>query len=283
MSAEERSAEHALALAGRYVDMGRGAAALEALARLDADDAALEWAHILRVSALLLEEDHDAAARAARDGLAEHPDSPELLFQLSVGEEERGDLAESERAILAALAIEPDRAHFLCQYADLVMRAGQMEKAERLLQRAGASEPGSAMVLQGRQRLAYLRHDDREAERLSRELLAADPDSPAGHAMLGVVALQDGRAREASERFGEVVRSEPTNHPAADAARVAKRESQWRRLPSRLVTRFGVAGTWVVGVGTIFGLRALGLDAAAGVAAIVWLAFCVSSWVWRER
>ncbi len=283
MSAEERSAEQSLALAGRYVDMGRGEDALGVLARLDADSAREEWAHLLRVSALLLEEDHDAAAVAARDGLAEHPDSSHLLFQLSVAEEARDDLAESERAILAALAIEPDDADFLCQYADLTMRAGQLEKAERLLARAGAAEPGSQRVLRGRVQLAYLRNDDREAERLSRELLASDPEAMAGHAMLGAVALDGGRAREAAERFGAVVRADPSNHAAAEAARLAKRESRWRRLPSRLVTRFGVAGTWVAGVGTIFGLRALGFDTAAGIATVVWLVFCVSTWIFRER
>ncbi len=218
---------------------------------------------------------------AARDGLAEHPDSPHLLFQLSVAEEARDDLAESERAILAALAIEPDDADFLCQYADLTMRAGQMEKAERLLARAGAAEPGARRVLQGRVQLAYLRRDDREAERLSRELLAADPEAMAGHAMLGAVALDGGRAREAAERFGEVVRADPANQAAADAARLAKRDSSWHRLPSRLVTRFGVAGTWVAGVGTIFGLRAFGFETAAGIATVVWLVFCVSTWVSR--
>lgn len=283
MSAEERSAEQSLALAGRYVDMGRGEDALEVLARLDADAAGEEWAHLLRVSALLLEEDHDAAAVAARDGLAEHPESSHLLFQLSVAEEARDDLAESERAILAALAIEPDHADFLCQYADLTMRAGQMEKAERLLARAGAAEPGSQRALQGRVQLAYLRHDNREAERLSRELLASDTEATAGHAILGAVALDGGRAREAADRFGEVVRADPANHAAADAARVAKRESSWRRLPSRLVTRFGVAGTWVAAVGTILGLRALGFETAAGIATVVWIVFCISTWVFRER
>lgn len=283
MSGHERSADQSLALAARYVEMGRGDDALAVLARLDAEAAGEEWAHLLRVSALLVDEDADAAAAAARDGLAEHPDSAGLLLQLSLAEEERGDLAESERAILAALAMAPDDADSLCQYADLTMRAGQLEKAGRLLARAGAAEPDSQRVLRARAQLAHLRHDDREAERLSRELLADDPDATSGHVMLGLTALQKGRAREASARFAEVARADPSNHAAADAARMAKREAHWRRLPSRLVTRYGVAGTWVVGVGTIFGLRALGLATAAGVATVVWIAFCVASWVWRER
>lgn len=280
---EQTTSVNVLALAARYVEMRRGDAALEALARLDADDATSEWACVLRVSAHLIEERGDAAAAAARDGLRDHPDSSSLLYQLSVAEEQREDLAESERAILAALAIEPDRADFLTQYADLTMRAGQMDKAERLLARAGAADPDSLVVLQGRQRLAYLRSDDKQAERLSRELLAADPDNAAGHAMLGVVALQGGRAREASERFGEVVRGDPTNHGAADVARMAKRMTNPLRWPSRVVTRFGVAGTWVVAVGTIFGLRAAGLDTAAAVASVTWLLFCVTSWIFHER
>ncbi len=205
------------------------------------------------------------------------------MYQLSVAEEQRGELGESERAILAALAVEPDRADFLTQYADLVMRAGQMDKAERLLARAGAADPDDLVVIQGRQRLAYLRGDKREAERLSRELLAVDPDHAGGHAMLGILALQGGRARDASRRFGEVVRGDPANHEMADVARMAKRESNPLRWPSRVVTRFGAAGTWVVAVGTIVGLRAAGLDVAAGIATIAWIAFCACSWIFHER
>lgn len=282
MSVEEPIDLRGLTVAERYVDMGRSEQALAALDRLGPDVARSAPACSLRVSAHLIGEDYDAAAQAAREGLADHPQEAWLLYGLSVAEEERGDLAEAERAILAALGSDPDDALLLCQYADLVMRAGQHEKAERLLTRAGEAEPESIRVLQGRLQLAYLRYDTREADRLGRALLAAEPDDLQGHAMLGALALDGGRAREAAERFSVLARADPTDDRVADLARAARRESGLHRLPSRLVTRFGVAGTWVVGVGTIIALRAAGLETAAAVATVIWLAFVVMTWVFHE-
>ena len=42
--------------------------------------------------------------------------------------------------------------------------------------------------------------------------------------------------------------------------------------------RLGVAGTWVVAICIIFGLRAVGLEAASGIAGAIWLAFVIYSW-----
>jgi tetratricopeptide (TPR) repeat protein len=269
-----------LQVARRYIEIGRPEQALASLSALDSDAATTSEARRLRGFAFLGIEDFDRAADEASDGLQDVPGAIDLLFLLSVAEERRGRLGQAEAAILAALEQDPDDPELLCQYADVLMRGGQLDKAARVLDAAGQGDPDSPDVLAGRQSLAYLRGDNREARRLSEEMLALDPESVRGHRMLGVFDLQRGRAASAADRFGEAVRSDPTDERYAADAREAKRMAHnplW--WPSLFFARTGVVGSWVGAMAVIFGLRAAGLATAATVAVIAWLVLCLWSWV----
>lgn len=269
-----------LQTARRYIEIGRPEQALASLATLDSEAAATAEARRLRGFAFLGVEDFERAAEEASDGLADDPGAIDLLFLLSLAEERRGRLAESEAAILAALEQDPDDSELLCQYADVLMRGGRLDKAERVLTAAANSDPDSPDVLAGRQSLAYLRGDNREAKRLSEEMLALDPESVRGQRMLGVFDLNRGRAASAAERFGEAVRHDPSVERYAEDAREARamaRNPLW--WPSLFFARAGVVGSWVGAMVVIFGLRAAGATTAAAVAAIAWFLLCVWSWV----
>lgn len=276
-----------LATARRFIEIGRPERALEALSALEPEVASSREAMWLRGAAHLGLGDNDRAAESAREGLVDEPDDVDLLYLLSIAEKQREDLAAAEHAILAALAVEPANPELLAQYADVLLRAGQLDKAERVLGHATNAGPDSAPVLQTRIMLAYLRHDDRRAEHLTHELLARDPESLSGQTLLGGFEWQRGDARRASQRFAEVVRADPTDSQVAGWARTSRRMSNPLLWPTRFVTRYGAARTWVAAVATIFGLRALGLDTAALIATGIWVVFCVVSWigvaVLRER
>jgi len=268
-----------LATAQRYVEVGQHESALEALAGLDAETARSAYAHRLRGFAHYGLEQFDDASRAAEEGLRDNPEDEGLLYLLSLAEEGRGNLAAAERAILAALEFAPEEAELLCQYADVLMRAGQLDKAEQVLGHAAAASPDSADVLAARVSLAYLRHDTRKARELSEQLLALDPESVRGQRMLGVLDWQRGKTRVASERFADAVRTDPTDEWAADSARTTRKLSNPLLWPTRFFTRFGAGPTWVAAIAIILGLRALDQDALAGLATIIWLVMCVSSWI----
>jgi tetratricopeptide (TPR) repeat protein len=270
----------AIDAARRYIEIGRPERALESLATLESDQATGAEALRLRGYALYGMKDFEGAADAAREGLEDDPHSMNLLYLLSLAEDRRGRLAEAERAVLGALEQDPDDPQLLTQYADVLMHGGALDKAERVLGLAAASDPDSVDVLEARISLAYLRGSDREAKRLSEELLSIDPESIRGQHMLGVFDMSRGRAASAADRYGEIVRADPTNQRIADEARemraMARNPLWW---PSLFFTRFGAAGSWVGAVAVIFGLRAAGATTAAGVAAILWFALCVWSWV----
>lgn len=268
-----------LAVARRHVETDQPQRALEALATLDADHATSVEAFDVRACALIGLERYAAASKAVREGLADHPNEPRLLFLLSIAEEQRGDVVEAERAILAALGVYPDDQALLAQYASVLQRGGDLDKAQRIIETAleigGADERLQLVRIQQ----AYLRSNNREAKRLSQELLEANPQSPDGHRWLGALQVQGGEARPGAARLGEAVRLEPAFDAGADAARYAREASRWWYFPLHVIDRFGAGPLWVGFVIITIGLRAAGAEAVALPFIVVWLVFCVWSWV----
>ena len=215
--------EGGLRAAERYIEIGRPERALEVLAGLDGETAGSTQGRLVRAFAHFGVEDFRAAADTARDALEDEPDSPALLYVLSLAHEQLGDLEEAEAAVLAALELDPEDVELLCQYASVLLRGGQLDKAERLLDVAAGLDPESPDVLRERLSLAYVRHDDRRVRELTEELLALDPESAQGHRMLGVLAFNRGDAVEAAQRMAETVRSDPGNERYAEDARAARR------------------------------------------------------------
>lgn len=268
-----------LAAAERFIEIGRPERALEILAGLDAETAGEPSAVLLRGFALYGAERFGEAAGVAADALVDDPESPPVLYLLSIAHEQLGNLAEAERAVLSALELMPEDVELLCQYASVLMRGGQLEKAERLIGEAAARDPESPDVLSERISLAYLRGDDKQARALTQQMLALNPESAQGHRMLGTLAFNRGEAAEAAERFAESVRSDPSNEPWADDARQARRMTSFWYWPSRFFTRYGVAQTWIGMIVVTFALRAAGLGAVAGVLVLAWLVVCAWSWI----
>jgi tetratricopeptide (TPR) repeat protein len=219
------------------------------------------------------------AAQVARDALGSWPDDVVFLRLLAVAEALCDRLAEAEQAVLAALAIEPDSPQLLCTYADTLMRGGQLRKAGSVLDLATRADPDDVLVLRMRLNLAYLEGDDREARGYAEELLGRNADDYQGQVMLGGLDLEKLRLDTAEQRFGSAVRTDPSGSAGVVGARtvsILRSPLYWPLLPFE---RFGPGPTWVAAVALIFGLRAAGADTASTVAALVWIALCVYSWV----
>ena len=235
------------------------------------------WA--LRGWALVDLERHDEAVEVASDALGRWPGDVDFLRLLAIAEAHRDHLAEAEAAVLAGLRVEPDDPHLLCTYAQTLMRGCQLDKAAEVLELAERSDPDDVLVLRMRLNLAYLRGRDGDARELAEELLGRDADDPQGQVMLGGLDLEKVRLRSAQRRFGTAIRQDPSSEGVARMARSARllrSPLAWPLLPFE---RFGPGPTWVAAIVVIFGLQAAGLDAASGIAALVWVALCVYSWI----
>jgi tetratricopeptide (TPR) repeat protein len=253
--------------------------ALRELAALPAGAATSPMAYQLRATALNRLERSAEAADAARAGLAAGGPDPDLLGELGHALREQGDLPAAERALLDGLALAPADVDLLCAYSRLCMDAGQLEKAAMLVERAVAGAPEAQIVYATRIRLAYAQGKDAEAQRISRDFVAAYPESPAAHAALGGTSAVRGQIRPAYAGLRQAAAGAPTDADFAAAAMQARVASHPLLWPLRPIERFGAIKTWLVAVAVIFGLRAAGLAPLAVLAALLWFAICVYSWV----
>jgi tetratricopeptide (TPR) repeat protein len=271
--------EQALEVAHRLLEVGRPQQALDVLSGAggpDFEDPFFWW---LQAIARLDLNEPTLAAEAAREGLRRAPEQIALLDVLSVAETKLGRLAEAEEAILAALDIEPQAPRLLLTYAHVVARGGQFDKAERLIDKAAELDPSDPDVTRMRSFVSYLRGRDSDAVSHAEELLAEDAEDVGAHRLRGAALVEKGHLRGAAQSFSAAVREDPTDHKLADATRKVSATLHPLLWPTWPLYRFGVIGTWIAAVGTIFALRAAGLDAAATVATIVWIVFVIYSWI----
>jgi tetratricopeptide (TPR) repeat protein len=269
---------HAVEVAHRLLEVGRPQQALDVLSGAGGSDFEDPFFWWLQAIARLDLDEPALAAEAAREGLRQAPEQIPLLDVLSVAETRLGRLAEAEEAILAALKIDSQAPQLLLSYAHVVARGGQFDKAERLIDRAAELDPTDPGVTRMRSFVSYLRGRGSDAISRAEELLAEDAEDVHAHRLRGAALVEKGHLRGAARSFSAAVREDPTDHKLADTTRRVRATLHPLLWPIWPIYRFGVIGTWIAAVGTIFALRAAGLDAAAAVATIVWIVFVIYSW-----
>jgi hypothetical protein len=166
----------------------------------------------------------------------------------------------------------------LLTYALVVARGGQLDKGERLIDKAAELDPTDPGVTRMRSFVSFLRGRDSDALSRAEELLAEDAEDAGAHRLRGAALVEKGRLRGAARSFSAAAREDPTDHKLADTARRVRATLHPLLWPTWPLYRFGVMGTWIAAVGTIFALRAAGLGAAATVATIVWIVYVIYSW-----
>ncbi len=271
--------ESPLTLAEHYLSVSRPDRCLEVLADAGGDAAEAPVAWLLRSLAFHEMTRHDEARLAAEKGLSLAPDWPPLRMALGMAHREGGDLAEAERAFLAALRDDPENPTLLCEYAMTVAEATQLDKADRLLERAAALEPGSTHVVEARMKVAHLRGDTRAAEALSQQLLAADADNPSGQMVHGITRWDAGDVNAADRSIRSAAVHPGAQSPVAQLAREAQLAAHPLMWPVRPLYRIGMVPFWIGAMVIFFGLRFAGLDAAAVLFAGAYLAYCIYTWV----
>lgn len=269
----------ALARAQALLAAHRPADALTELATLPAAEAIGPAAAKLRCYALIQLGRWAEAGVAARAGLAENGPDPDLLYVVGRAEHDAGHPAEAERALLGGLALAPNDVDLLCAYALLCAGADQPDKAAQLVARALATEPFAPSVFSARIQVAHARGDDKEAQRISREFVAAYPDDPSAHALLGTMSAIRGQVGPAYDGLRQAAAAAPGEQAYAESAMQLRIAKHPLMLPIRPVLRFGPLKTWVAAIVLIYGLRLAGLSALSLLVALVWLVFCVYSWV----
>lgn len=218
----------AIELARRYVDLGRGERALEALARASAESTEV-W--LWRANALHELRRYDEALHAARAGLAIDPEASYLHHAVARAHNALGQRRDAEDAIRESVRLNPDDAEALAFQALLLSGRGKRAAARRVIQRAAELDPESRGVRVSRALIAPL--DSEAAVRMSGELLQDMPEGAYEHWLHGQNLVRRGKLRVAANHFARAASLEPANAMYARSARITH---HWFFWPLRITS-----------------------------------------------
>lgn len=271
--------EARLRMAGHWLQLGRPERTLDELSGLSGD-AALDYrAYLFRGAALHSLDRNAEAIDVLRDGLAQHGPFVPMLHMLGSALRSEGRLPEAEAVFLQGLSLDPNEPDLLIGYAHVCLAAGQAEKASALVERAASQAPESAVVSGARAQVAFALGKDRDMHRHSTEALSHDPEDPGARALHGTASMLTGDPRSGYTSLASAAASQPGDADLRAAAREARLFNHPLLLPLRPFARFNPLVVWIAAVAIIYGLRIAGLGPLSFVFAMVWLVFCVYSWV----
>jgi tetratricopeptide (TPR) repeat protein len=216
---------------------------------------------------------------AARKGLALQPNGAWTLFILALSQERLEKFADAETSLLSALRLAPENPAFLTRYALLVAKAGQWEKAERLQAEAERIAPNHSGVKENRTKLAFILGDTHRAVAGAQAMLAEDPEDTFAQYVTGQVALEQGAYAEGEKRLMTAARQNPTDRVVTSAARHSRFLRHPLLIPLYPIEKFGAIPLWIGFIVVAYGLRALGQVQLATIVSVIYLLYCVYSWV----
>lgn len=271
--------EARLQMAGHWLQIGHPERTLDELQGLWGDAAVDFRAYLFRGAALHALDRNAEAIDVLKDGLALHGPFLPMLQVLGSSLRSEGRLPEAEAAFLQGLSLDPNDPDLLIGYARVCLTAGQAEKASALVERAASYAPESAAVSAARAQVAFALGNDRDMHRHSTEALSHDPEDPGARALHGTSSMLTGDSRSGYSSLASAAASQPGDPDLRAAAREAKLMNHPLMLPLRPFQRVNPLVVWIGAVAIIYGLRAAGLAPLSFAFAMVWLAFCVYSWV----
>jgi tetratricopeptide (TPR) repeat protein len=145
------------------------------------------------------------------DGLAQHPDQPELLYETAMMAERTGSLPVAERHLRRLIEIKPDYAHaYNALGYSLAERNERLDEAQQLIDKALQLAPEDPFILDSKGWVLFRRGDASGAlEALKKAFaLRADPEI-AAH--MGEVLWALGRQDEARKTWSEAEKAHPGN------------------------------------------------------------------------
>jgi tetratricopeptide (TPR) repeat protein len=285
-----RSVEQLIERARMHLRHGNVAGAIESLRQALSVDADHAGAHALLALCLhdarrLYAAEHEASASLSID-----PDLPLAHYAMGVVRLAQRRFRLAEEHLKQASALEPENANFLHSRARLYLLWHRRAEALPLLEKARQLAPDDADSWAA---LATYYHEERQperAEKLARRALELDPENVDALLAMGEIRLQQGNTAEAREHALLILRQNADDEAAIRLlASVKARESLllglWWRINSffgtgsimrRVVALLAMYLAYRVGV---LVLGDLGYAGAQLPLSLLWLGFCVYTWV----
>ncbi|MCC0564340.1 tetratricopeptide repeat protein [Brevibacillus borstelensis] len=222
----------------------------------------------------------DEAETFAREALRVGYFGEEVYSLLGIICKAKGAYAEAEEFFLAGLAKNPQDGDLLAQYGYLMLVTGYEEKAKLLMAEAMRVDPESEVVLH--YHYHFLRaYDEVEAQqetiRKYNEIAGSDVDKLL---KMGLAALDRGNYREARECYRQAYLLDPGNEPLLYAIEEIDEIIHPVFFTNRLMQKTGGPVVWwICFIGAVFLFGKLDWEGAAGVLAMVYVPFCIYTWI----
>ena len=201
-----------LRIGALYGKQGRVAEARQWLAGLDA--VTLEQkVQVKQAEAQMLRDagENDAAYRVLADGLVEHPDTPDLIYDLAMVAEKLDKIDEAESRLKRLVELKPDDAQALNALGyTLVDRTARTDEGLEFIQRAHKISPKDPFILDSLGWAFYRKGQLDEAERYLRQALEGRRDAEIA-AHLGEVLWRKGEHDQAKALWKAQLDSTPDN------------------------------------------------------------------------
>jgi predicted Zn-dependent protease len=254
------------------------------------------------------------AQRVLKEGLAQYPQDPDLLFHSAQVEWLNNDNAAAEntvrqvlvaspehvpaRQLLAGLLTEkheyadaellligllkeyPEHADLYGRYARLMLRTLHLEKAEQLAHEGLRYDPENAECLLAVALCETARSGARPNAALTK-LLTAHPESLSAVHALVIALVESGRVDEAHRVAQGAMRADPANENLVMLVRELRIQNHWSLKPLWPLQKWGWGASAAMWVGGILVARFLrhSMPAAYEPFVYCWLAYAIYSWV----
>ena len=255
------------------------------------------------------------AQRILKEGLAQYPQDPDLLFHSAQVEWLGDDNAAAEntvrqvlvsspehvpaRQLLAGLLIEkheyadaellligllkeyPEHADLYGRYARLMLRTLHLEKAEQLAHEGLRYDPENAECLLAVALCETARGGARPNAALTK-LLTAHPESLSGVHALVIALVESGRMDEAHRVAQGAMRADPANENLVMLVRELRIQNHWSMKPLWPLQKWGWGASAAMWVGGMVLVRVFDHSAPqlAVPFAFIWFGYAIYSWVW---
>lgn len=228
----------------RQGDHGRALASYEAAIAATAWDAAEQvQLHLSRAQCLVALGQAARAADCLADGLARHPDDPELLTTLADWECEHGHLDRAVEVARRLVDAFPDQAAAWHLLGALQQRAGDLKAADNSFNEVQLRDLGRWDALLRRAQIQVQWQRPVDAEWLLMQVLASQPECLPARALMARVQLDLGHAETARQQLLQSLRTHPGH---ADAwlllSQVHAQRRRWA-LARRALARAARAGS----------------------------------------
>ncbi len=225
-------------------------------------------------------EDRDIEARdLAREILCDAPEDGQTRMLLAKAEASLKNYSEAEAILLDLLRDYPDDADLLSEYARLMLQTLHLDKARALAAEALRLAPDGHHPL-----IVATLCDIAAGKQLAdhqslAELLQHYPNAQGTALMLISALLDAGKYADAQRVSSALVRADPRNGTTLAVAKQIAYTRHWSLRPLWPVQRFGWGGVFALWILIVFLGRVLP-PPIVGPLSILYLLFCIYSWVW---